>query len=233
MSKLSFQWFTDDSCEKPFVIAQFHTPYCVTGVSAVNFEVELGAVASISLFQRSSVRIPGRHVYVSHIYAECLFSFQRLSAGVHDRHDDGVHAAVPQTGAHPKTLPRYHPSVSPLSSALLPSPSLSPRLLCRTPTQIPRWDNSHSSSSSLLGAHACVSPLVHICFAHTSPNISPRAKAPPSGGTVTLSHSVTINLCRGYFTESTEFKSWNSIRTEWRHLHFGDYWISLFACGRQ
>lgn len=34
-----------------------------------------------------------------------LFS-QWLSAGLHDRHHNGIHAAVPQTGAHPNTLPR-------------------------------------------------------------------------------------------------------------------------------
>lgn len=36
-----------------------------------------------------------------------VLSLQRLGAGVHDRHHNRVDAALPQTGAHSKTLPRY------------------------------------------------------------------------------------------------------------------------------
>lgn len=38
----------------------------------------------------------------------CLLSLQWFSAGVHDRHHNRVHAALPQAGAYSKTLPRYH-----------------------------------------------------------------------------------------------------------------------------
>lgn len=63
--------------------------------------VELGSMAPC-LLHWSSFVVLKQSVKV------CLLSLQWLSAGVHDRHHDRVHAALSQTGAHPKTLPRYH-----------------------------------------------------------------------------------------------------------------------------
>lgn len=114
----------------------------------------------------------------------CLFSLQRLSAGVHDWHHNRIHAALPQTGAHPKTLPRYYPFAPRSSLSFLPSLllSLCVMLLHKFLVEI----TCIPSDVSLRCTCLCF-PLVHICFSHT-PVISHKARAPPSGVTAIQTH---------------------------------------------
>ena len=85
-----------------------------------------------------------------------LLSFQWHGAGVHDRHCNRVHAALPQTGAHAKTLPRYHPYVSPLVSLLSLSVSLSLLPLHTVLSEI----TCIPSAFSLSGIHVYVSSQI-------------------------------------------------------------------------
>lgn len=68
----------------------------------------LGEAHSTELYLGRDVSCSSSHLTQHVTLVEMrVLSLQRLGAGVHDRHHNRVDAALPQTGAHSKTLPRY------------------------------------------------------------------------------------------------------------------------------